>query len=306
MTPSTRSLLLCPHLVRTRRLLLHGLAVLLLGGCAGGRSNMYPSDSHAVDKTPGTTGDPAMGLDALLSAEPAPAHETGALHDSRKMDGKVAKPDQKVVKPDQKVVKPDQKVVKPDQKVSADTSSVCSASKTCSVNLTANTTTCSGTIAQQSLSGGQGVFKTDLTGCTTLEVSLYLCNPTSWVFHIGDSPSNDGYGGDGGDFSNDAELQLLGTTLAFYPNDYTTMTPLLTDSSFVSSSGCATRTFTIKDSYLATASPAHTVSSVYGFRLNAADSEGTPDAIIYVGLNRTVGSSSRTGTGIQTATITIK
>lgn len=40
-----------------------------------------------------------------------------------------------------------------------------------------------------------------------------------WSFNLGDSPSNNGWGGDGGDFSNDAELEIVNGKLDVFGSD---------------------------------------------------------------------------------------
>jgi len=58
-----------------------------------------------------------------------------------------------------------------------------------------------------------------MTGRSTLGMSITLCNPTNWVVNLGDSPSNDGGGGDATQFSNDAEIQIfMPTGLTIYSN----------------------------------------------------------------------------------------
>ncbi|MCU0543977.1 MAG: hypothetical protein MUE44_17670 [Oscillatoriaceae cyanobacterium Prado104] len=44
--------------------------------------------------------------------------------------------------------------------------------------------------------------------------------PSGWMVNIGDSVSNDGYGGDAGTQSNDAEMQIVKGGMAVFGNDY--------------------------------------------------------------------------------------
>ncbi|KAH9495528.1 hypothetical protein Btru_013508 [Bulinus truncatus] len=65
-----------------------------------------------------------------------------------------------------------------------------------------------------------GVFKItippkDVTRRRVL-IDFILNNPTGWVYHIGDSSTNDGYGGDAGTQSRDAEFHLYGTISGYF------------------------------------------------------------------------------------------
>jgi len=57
---------------------------------------------------------------------------------------------------------------------------------------------------------------------TNIAVStIYGLNePSGWTFNAADSLTNNGYGGDAGTQSNDAEVQVLGDVLSIYANDY--------------------------------------------------------------------------------------
>lgn len=53
-----------------------------------------------------------------------------------------------------------------------------------------------------------------------LQVELYLTKQRKdWIFNIGDSRTNNGYGGDGATQTNDAEVQGKGTSFAAYVSD---------------------------------------------------------------------------------------
>src|SRR4051812_45913335 len=55
----------------------------------------------------------------------------------------------------------------------------------------------------------EAVLKVDLTGCTSARlVAQYEGLPHDWTLNIGDSPTNDGFGGDAGTTDNDAELWI--------------------------------------------------------------------------------------------------
>jgi hypothetical protein len=138
----------------------------------------------------------------------------------------------------------------------------------------------------------------DLAGLTTAEVCISFCDPTGFSFHFADSPTCNGYAGDSGQFSNDAELQLDGTTLALFANDYGTAAaegPWTTD--FMPNIGCTDRILVVTDGSVTTAT-GFEVASPYALRLDPpADDEGAPDRLWYVGPNGAVG-GGRTGSGV--------
>jgi hypothetical protein len=183
-----------------------------------------------------------------------------------------------------------------------------SCSTSCVVDVQASTTTCSGPIVAEALQGGRARLRVDLTGCTRLEVNAVICDPKGYVLDIGDSPTNDGFGGDAGSSSNDAEVQIWDLALTAYADDYVPPAGdlLLTDDAFVPATGCVDRKLTISDGRLETLVPYHVMTSPYFFRLNHPDKEGKPDAVVYVGLNRVVAGGARTGSGLRSATFTLR
>ncbi len=64
------------------------------------------------------------------------------------------------------------------------------------------------------------VLKLDFSGNLDIAkvVVEYDATPTGWTVNIGDSVSNNGWGGDGGHTSNAAEMQILGTKIDAYTN----------------------------------------------------------------------------------------
>ena len=136
-----------------------------------------------------------------------------------------------------------------------------------------------------------------------------ICDHAGWVVNIGDSPTNNGAGGDGHSFSNDAEITILDRTLSFWADDthpsprllleqpgflwlptecgganfYLTRAPTTT---FVGATGSAV----IRD-----------FSTPHMFRMGAPDTEGAPNTDFWVGLNRTILDSSRRGKGVTNA-----
>ncbi|MFH1130390.1 MAG: hypothetical protein V1754_03585 [Pseudomonadota bacterium] len=200
--------------------------------------------------------------------------------------------------------------LEPDTVPWPDISSVCNFK--CSVDVTKNTTDCSGAVSEVVLRDQEAAFKVDLSGCSELILTARICDPRDWLLHIGNSPTNDGGSGDAGEFANDSELQINKTSLAVFINQYGQASGIskvaLEDSSFVPSSGCVDRTFIVSDGSLATVYPTHSVKSPYIFRMNQPDFEGQPDALLWVGLNRVffTGYFHRTGSGVRSATFQIR
>jgi hypothetical protein len=143
-----------------------------------------------------------------------------------------------------------------------------------------------------------------------LVLSVRVCDPTGWTVHVGDSPSNDGGGGDAGQFSNDAEAQLLGLELAVISNQMHPSGPatdLYRNPAYVGATGCTDFRWTVRDQFFGSDRGAISVTSPYALRIDPpSDSEGPPDALWYVGLNRTYGSAARTGTGATSAAFCLR
>ncbi|XP_055897782.1 uncharacterized protein LOC129928258 [Biomphalaria glabrata] len=62
----------------------------------------------------------------------------------------------------------------------------------------------------------RGVFKLEFGRGDRLLIDMIFEDPQGWVYNLGDSSTNNGYGGDAGTQSNDAEMQLYGTLSGYY------------------------------------------------------------------------------------------
>jgi len=109
----------------------------------------------------------------------------------------------------------------PLSKASANSSAV-----TCTINLVANTQNCGG-ISNITFvvppTGGKTVVKLNMNPDEYLHARFevtYGSAPTGWTVNIGDSATNDGYGGDSGTQSRDAEMQVVNTSMAVYGSDH--------------------------------------------------------------------------------------
>ena len=148
----------------------------------------------------------------------------------------------------------------------------------------------------------------DLAAASSLDVDFEVCDPIGFTLHVGDSPSNNGFGGDGAEFTNDAEVQLVERTLEVYGND---LAPLerkivLRDTEFVRSEGCTRRWIEIRDREVRTNGAVERVESDFALRLDAPDSEGGPDRLWYVGFGGAfAGDADRRGDGLVSACLRV-
>jgi len=163
--------------------------------------------------------------------------------------------------------------------------------------------------------GNYRVAKADLSsaGYKRLDAFVDVCNPTGWWFHLADSPTCNGYGGDGYTTEHDAEAYNLDTDFGMYSTYDTSrgdFRPTYNSQDTTASSGCYRVQWTIYEDRVLfddEGDPADTprvdVRSIHGFESapyaesDSEDPTGADANLWYVGMNRTVGSSSRTGTG---------
>lgn len=166
---------------------------------------------------------------------------------------------------------------------------------------------CSGDVGQtsvQALAGERARLLLDMTNATELRVAFEVCEPRGYVLNIGDSPSNNGGGGDAGDFQHDAEILIYGADLTASTSDlgYERTGPgvgyhpfLLSRAEYVTPLGCSLRTLHIRDQYIADGDdPKLRTQTPTALRINpSADAQGAPDALWYLGVNRVISSSFR-------------
>lgn len=183
------------------------------------------------------------------------------------------------------------------------------------INLTNNTflDTTGGAISfVNSPSGGRTVVRITLNPGTTgfsraRFTVIYTGNPTAWTVNIGDSSTNNGGGGDSGTQSNDAEIQVLDTTLTVLGRDATPPPKNLIDVfNFVA--GSQTVNFEVSNNFFSWSSPATSdgLPSIYLYALNGqVDAEGGINYDIYAAFNRVISDPSalRVGSGVGFVTI---
>lgn len=179
----------------------------------------------------------------------------------------------------------------------------------CEVNLLKNTHTC-GKIAAVMMvmppAGGQAVLQINFDPNkfdhrrAVFELHYYE-TPWGITLNVGDSITNNGFGGDGRTQSNDAEMQINNATLAVYGNDGTPsdVRNMLKISDFVTSVDVIK--IEVRDQYLdwGNANGVGVLRSEHLYALNGQDDwEGPVNYKIFAGFNRTVSAPWRNGTGL--------
>lgn len=195
------------------------------------------------------------------------------------------------------------------------------ANTSCLIDLDNNTHTCGSLSAVSFVSSpanSQAVAKITLDGAisssgfkqATFEV-FYGGEPTDWTVNIGDSSSNNGYGGDGSTQSNDSEMHIINSTLFVYGNDYIPPAATIDGMRKIHAVGNSVAQgdiikLTVCNEYLAWDSPNVTddLSSPYIYGLNGQpDSEGSVNYDIYAAFNRVIANSGRNGSGASSVRV---
>ncbi|MEG4107675.1 DUF4347 domain-containing protein [Microcoleus sp. S13_C5] len=138
----------------------------------------------------------------------------------------------------------------------------------------------------------------------------YDKTPSGWTVNLGDSASNEGYGGDAGNQSRDAEMQIVNGSMAVFGNDYN-IPPggELTQGNvpnFVSNASSVE--LEVSNEQLAWDNKSglkNSLNSPYLYALNGqADDGGPVNSEIYAGFNRVISAySDRIGSGASKVTI---
>jgi hypothetical protein len=179
----------------------------------------------------------------------------------------------------------------------------------CELDVDSGRTTCGGSIKRIEADGPRSVFVVSMSRHGRLEITAEVCNPRGYVLLVADSPGCDGGGGDNGESFYDAEVEIRDFNLTVYPNDMaqrptlTTMRPghqrQVPD--YVARTGCSRRTLHLADGWFWDGiQPPFPMSSPSLLRINPPPaSEGVPDGLWYVGINRSVYRADRTGSGVR-------
>jgi uncharacterized caspase-like protein len=174
----------------------------------------------------------------------------------------------------------------------------------CLLDLRSDRHDCRGPITLVTNDPGRITLMVDVPRAQQLvRVRFEVCDPEGLWLDVADSPGGDGGGGDDGQFSNDAELELRNTGIYLLTSDYGrdsrgNVGVVTSRPDFVKSRGCSQRTLALGDQLLRSHTPAVVARSPYGLRLDPArDDEGAPDRRWFFGLNRSVGSAAPTRSG---------
>ncbi len=185
---------------------------------------------------------------------------------------------------------------------------------TCTVNISTGTNTCTeNVITATTTSGITRVLRADLgPDYQRLDVFADVCNPTGWWIHLADSPTNNGFGGDGATTQHDAEAHFIGTQLAVYDDDFGNLAAV--EQGVIAASGCyrvqwsaMENTFLFDNDGNPADAPKVSIDSYEGFEMapyfeaDSEDPSGADASYWYIGINRTVYSASRSGTGVGKA-----
>lgn len=185
----------------------------------------------------------------------------------------------------------------------------------CEVNLVENSHTCRKVPAVRMIvppSGGQAVIEIDLIpfpfGHKRVAFELHYSEFPAWgmTLNVGDSITNNGFGGDGASQSNDAELQVSGGQLQVYGNDGTPndVRQMLKLDRFLTSGNVNLIEVSDQSLVWGTNGEKGTLRSEHLFALNGQpDSEGPVNYKIYAGFNRSIAGSYRSGHGLELVVI---
>ncbi|MCB0035346.1 MAG: hypothetical protein KDE51_15045, partial [Anaerolineales bacterium] len=135
-----------------------------------------------------------------------------------------------------------------------------------------------------------------------------------WSVNIGDSATNDGYAGDSGTQSNDAELQILDGQLTIYGSDYTNPErtldghrQLYVQDNFAGAA--ETVTIEVQNQQLWWMNQWAEVGSLESSALYALarqpDEEGSSNYDLFAAFNRAITHNGRSGNGVEMVTITL-
>jgi hypothetical protein len=144
-------------------------------------------------------------------------------------------------------------------------------------------------------------------GCRCVNVALeYEGASTAWTLNIGDSPTNDGYGGDAGSPDSEAEMQIVNDDMAVYSS---ALAPGVVDNLLrqrLALTNGAVK-FVVCDQYLSFGNPNGILTTPNLKKLFAMPDSGVGNSDIFVGLNRVIsGPGSRHGKGLRRATISLQ
>jgi hypothetical protein len=153
------------------------------------------------------------------------------------------------------------------------------------------------------------VLRLDLAPpCSEAEIAVEFDKPIAWTVHIADSPTSDGYGGDGGTTLNNAEMWINQQSM-WVTSNY--MAGGIDNNLYQENLNLnyGAMKFTVKNQWLSWGTPYHALNMNGTKKLFALPDTNNPAEgyFIYLGLNRVVADLPlRSGCGAQRALITIE
>ena len=151
-----------------------------------------------------------------------------------------------------------------------------------------------------SQAGKQAVLKVDMQHHAELDIELHFDSDSmDWSFNLGDSPSVNGYGGDSGDSTNDAEMEIVNGNLDVFASDQMVDGDkhILKNWPLKIAAGSTVR-FRVRDGQL-TGDNGLSLNHPCLFALKGQlDREGPINYDLYLGLNRVV-AGGRVGSGVD-------
>jgi len=149
-------------------------------------------------------------------------------------------------------------------------------------------------------------------GCsdkTSVLISCYYAASTSgWLLNIGDSITNDGYGGDAGTQSCDAESYVINNGVTSYlhahENEYDGCQRFSLTSGHIPATGYRNVRYWVENNMMSVDKNFDEnweyLNTNYFYALDGRyDAEGPEDYKIYIGINRVIGGTYRSGSGLD-------
>lgn len=144
------------------------------------------------------------------------------------------------------------------------------------------------------------VLEVDMTNWSQMQVQGNAKASKLYTFHIGDSPTNDGWAGDAGTTQYDAEMFLYDNSLLAYRNDFGGSSHIASLANAIPGGSGSFCTVVGDQEMVWYGTPAGSNQSTSYIGLSDPNlfKPHMGDKKLYVGINRTVGSASRVGSAI--------
>lgn len=165
----------------------------------------------------------------------------------------------------------------------------------CRIDAVAGTTNCD----EVSLDAQRTSLATvDMSSADGVLLTFEICDPTGFVFQVGDSATTHADGGDDGTTSHNADIALEGTTIQLRAAT-TSSVPTSSVSDFVAAEGCTTRTVIVGDQIAYLLDQRRGLCGTGLLRINPpTDEVGRPDSLWYLSLAGSL-DGTRPGSGVR-------